>query len=126
MLSIRDWFAGGLALRRACLSGRENGMGPDNSRVDYCCDCFSVVVSFLTVTLAGESGLEESVLTSTLFELLLDSVAGAGAGAAAAGAGVAAGAAAAAAGGACWQPMSVRPRTATTKTANSLQKFGFI
>jgi hypothetical protein len=97
--------------------------GTGYSRVDYCCDCFSVVDSFLTVTLAGESGLEESVLTSTLRELLLDSVTGAGA--AAAGAGAATGAAAAV-GGACWQPMSVRPKAARAETAKSLQKFGFI
>jgi hypothetical protein len=99
-------------------------MGADTLVVDYCCGCcFSVVDSFLTVTL-DESGLEESVLTSTLRELLLDSVTGEGA-AAAAGAGVAVGAAAAV-GGACWQPMSVSPKAARAKTGNSLQKFGFI
>jgi hypothetical protein len=88
--------------------------------VAYCCDFVSVVDSFLTDT-PVPSGLDESVLTSTLRELLLDSVVAAGAGA-----GVAAGAAAAAVGGACWQPMRVRPKAVRAKAARRLQEFSFI
>jgi hypothetical protein len=95
--------------------------------VDYCCVCcFTVDDSFLTTTPAGASGLEESVFTSTLRELV-DSVVELGAGAGAACVGAATGAAAAAAvGGACWQPVSVRPKVVMVKAARSLQLFGFI
>ena len=71
--------------------------------------------SFVTDFSADPSGLD---LTSTLRELL-ESVEEVGAGAACAGA---AGAASVVAGGACWQPVSIRPKAARTKTAGNLQE----
>jgi hypothetical protein len=75
--------------------------------------------SFVTVFSAAVPGPEESVLTSTLRVLLLDSDVVTGAGVADAGA-------ADAAGGACWQPISIRPKTVKTNAARNLQGDGFI
>jgi hypothetical protein len=80
----------------------------------YCCSF--VVVDSLVTDFSDPSGLD---LTSTLRELLLDSVEEVGGAAACAGA---AGAAWVAAGGACWQPVSVRPSAVKAKTARSLQE----
>jgi hypothetical protein len=77
----------------------------------YCC-CF-VAVDSLVTDFSDPSGLD---LTSTLRELLLDSVEEVG------GAVACAGAAWIVVGGACWQPVSVRPRAVKAKTARSLQE----
>ena len=77
----------------------------------YCCCC--VVDDSLVTDFSDPSGLD---LTSTLRELLLDSVEEVGAAAAGAGA------ASVVAGGACWQPVSVRPSAARAKTTRNLQK----
>ena len=74
------------------------------------------MVDSLVTDFSDPSGLD---LTSTLRELLLDSVEEVGGAVACAGA---AGAAWIVVGGACWQPVSVRPRAVKAKTARSLQE----
>jgi hypothetical protein len=80
--------------------------------------CLVVDESLVTVFSVAVSGPEESVLTSTLRVLLLDSDVVVGAGVAEAGA---AAGAADAAGGACWQPLSIRPSAISARDAGNLQ-----